>query len=80
MRVPEVAQKIRINARKYCQEVSFERANSAFGNFAAMHVRREKLDSGLPVFSDNSLEVGAEFIIHDVMVDLVATLPESLRD
>ena len=53
----------------------FERANGEFGNVAA----REKLEGGLPVFSDDSIEVGAELIIHDVMVDLAAALPEGLH-
>ena len=60
--------------------MSFERANGAFGDVAAMHVRREKLEGGLPVFSDDSLEFGAAFIIHYVMVDLVDALPEALHD
>ena len=54
--------------------------NSAFGDIAAMHVGREKSEGSLPVFSDDSLEVDAAFIVHDVMVDLVAALPEALHD
>ena len=60
--------------------MSFERANGAFGDVAAMHVERDKLEGGLPVFSDDLLEFGAAFIIHDVMVDLVAALSEALHD
>ena len=58
----------------------FERVNSAFGDIAAMHVGREKSEGSLPVFSDDSLEVDAAFIVHDVMVDLLAALPEALHD
>ena len=58
----------------------FERVNGAFGNVTSMHVGRENLEGSLPVFSDDSLEVGAAFIVHDVMVDLVAALPEALHD
>ena len=79
-RFPEVAQKIGINAGKDCQEVCFECTNGAFGDVAEMHVGRGKLEGSLPVFSDDSLEVGAAFVIHGVMVDLVAALTEALHD
>ena len=58
----------------------FERVNGAFGNVAAMHAGREKLEGSLPFFSDDSLEVGAALVIHDVMVERVAALPEALHD
>ena len=54
--------------------------NGAFGDVTAMHVGLYKLEGGLPVFSDDSFEVGATFIIHGVMVDLVSALPEALHD
>ena len=58
----------------------FERANGTFGNVVAMNVGRDKLEGGLPVFSDESLEVGNAFVVHDVMANLVAALPEALHD
>ena len=54
--------------------------NGAFRDVAAMHVGRDKLEGGRPVFSDDLLEFGAAFIIHDVMIDLVAALPDVLHD
>ena len=79
-RVPKVAQKSRFNAGKDCQEVSFERVNGAFGNILVIHVGREKFEGGLPAFSNDSLEVVSALIIHDVMVNLVAAMPEALHD
>ena len=58
----------------------FERANGAFGDVAAIHVGQDQMEGILPVFSDESLEVGAEFVVHDMMVKLVALLPEALHD
>ena len=60
--------------------MSFECANGAFGDVAAMYVRRDKLEGGLPFFSDDALEFSAAFVIHDGMVNLVAVLPEALYD
>ena len=60
--------------------MSFERANGAFGDVAAMHIGRDKLEGGLPFFSDDSLEFGVAFIIYDVMVNLVAALQDAIHD
>ena len=60
--------------------MSFERANGAFGNVAAMLVGRDKLEGRLPVFSDDYLEVSDVFVVHYVIVDLVAAVTEALHD
>ena len=55
-------------------------STGAFGNVAVIHVRRDKLEGGLQFFSDDVLEFSAAFVIHDMVVDLVAALPEAFHD
>ena len=53
--------------------------NGAFGDAAAMHVGREQLVGGLPLFRDNVPEISAAFVIHDVVVNPEAASPEALH-
>ena len=50
----------------------------AFGNVAAMYVRRDKLVD--PLFNDDALVFSAGLVVHDVEVDLVAALLETLHN
>jgi hypothetical protein len=55
--IPKIGWKCSIDASQDCQEVVLEGANDPFCPIAAMHVRRNKLEGGLPL-EDDSFFVG----------------------
>jgi hypothetical protein len=66
---PKIGWKCRINAGQDCQEVVLEGANGPLCPIAAMHVRGNKLDGGLPLEGDSFFVCQAGFVIQDLEIN-----------
>lgn len=60
--------------------MGFEGANGTLGGIASVDVGGHKLILATPIFFDDTLEFGADFIVEDLKVDFVATSAETLHD
>ncbi len=67
--VPKVGWKYSIDAGQDCQEVVLEGANSALCLIAAMHVRGDKLEGGIPLEGDGFFVSQAGFVIQDLEIN-----------
>ena len=67
--IPKIGWKCSIDAGQDCQEVVLEGANGPFCPIAAMHVRRNKLEGGLPLEDDSFFVGRAGFIIQDLEIN-----------
>ena len=71
--VPQVGWKGRINSGLNCKEVVFECANGALCPIAAMHVRGNKLEGGIPLECDGFFVSRAGFVIQDLEINREST-------
>ena len=60
------------DARKDGKEVEFESADGAFGYVGAMDIRRDKLESAVPIFNDGVTIIGAGLVVEDLEINSVA--------
>jgi hypothetical protein len=67
--IPKIGWKCSIDAGQDCQEVVLEGANGPFCLIAAMHVRRNKLEGGLPLEDDSFFVGHAGFVIQDLEIN-----------
>jgi hypothetical protein len=67
--IPKIGWKRGIDAGQDCQEVVLEGANGPFCPIAAMHVRRNKLEGGLPLEDDSFFVGRAGFVIQDLEIN-----------
>ncbi len=67
--IPKVRWKGCIDAGQDCQEVVLERANGMFCPIAVMHVRRDKLEGGIPLEGDFFFISRAGFVIQDLEIN-----------
>ncbi len=68
-KVPKVRGKCGVNAGQYCQEVVLECANSAFSPVLAMHIRRYKLEFGVPLEGDGFFVCHAGLIVDNLEIN-----------
>jgi len=67
--IPKVGRKSCIDSCKDCQEVVLEGANGVLHPIAAMHVRRDKLEFGVPLEGDGFFVRRAGLIIQDLEIN-----------
>ncbi len=67
--VPKVGWERSINAGQDCQEVVLEGANSALCPIAAMHLRGDKPEGGIPLEGDGFFVGRAGFVIQDLEIN-----------
>jgi hypothetical protein len=67
--VPKAGWKCSIDAGQDCQEVVLEGANGALFPIAAMHVRGDELESGVPLEGDGFFVSQAGFVIQDLEIN-----------
>jgi len=67
--VPKVGWKCSIDARQDYQEVVLEGANGLLCPIAAMHVRGNKLEGGIPLEGDGYFVGQAGFVIQDLEIN-----------
>jgi hypothetical protein len=67
--IPKIGWKCSINAGQDCQEVVLEGANGPLCPIAAMHVRGNKLEGGLPLEIDSFFVGHAGFVIQDLEIN-----------
>ena len=75
----EVGEVIR-DADEDGKEVRFKIVDGAFGYIAAMDIRREKLESPVPLVNNGSTILGAVLILEDLEINAVAFGFEARND
>ena len=78
--VPEEVGKGVSDASKDGKEVCFEGTDGPLGDVASVYVWGHQLEVDSPVFRDDSTEGSADFVVHNLEIDSVTALFESLHD
>ena len=76
---PHVIGEIRVDAHQDDKEMIFEGVDGPFRSITVMDIQRNELVGNFPVLLNNTLALGADFIVEDLEVNLVAARGEMMH-